>query len=146
MILTIFINLGAGKSTCLDILAGKAKRGIVSGQLLINGKVPTKQQFKKISGYVDQEDTLLGTLTVYETLLYSALLRLPRDKSRAAKEKRVNDTLVELGIEHIANSRIGYPGHRGISGGEKRRVSIAMEVVTSPSVLYLDEPTSGLDR
>eukprot|EP00158_Paraphelidium_tribonemae_P008650 Partr_v1_DN28639_c1_g1_i1_m50047 putative (ABC) transporter len=136
---------GAGKTTCLDILAGRAKRGVVSGQLLINGMVPTRQQFKKISGYVDQEDTLLGTLTVYETLLYSALLRLPKDMSHAAKVRRVQDTMVELGIEHIANSRIGYPGHRGISGGEKRRVSIAMEVVTSPSVIYLDEPTSGLD-
>jgi ABC-type multidrug transport system ATPase subunit len=87
----------------------------------------------------------MGTLTVYETLLYSALLRLPRAMSRQAKEKRVRDTMTELGIEHIANSKIGTAGKRGISGGEKRRVSIAMEVVTSPSILYLDEPTSGLD-
>jgi ABC-type multidrug transport system ATPase subunit len=65
--------------------------------------------------------------------------------SHEAKERRVRETMIELGLEHIANTRIGTPGRRGISGGEKRRVSIAMEVVTGPSILYLDEPTSGLD-
>jgi ABC-type multidrug transport system ATPase subunit len=85
---------GAGKSTCLDILGGKAKRGVVSGEILINGKRPTRQQYKRISGFVDQEDKLMGTLTVYETLLYSALLRLPKTMSRAAKERRVRETMV----------------------------------------------------
>lgn len=136
---------GAGKTSCLDILAGKTKRGNVIGEIFINGEVPTRKQFKRISGYVDQEDTLMGTLTVYETLLYSAMLRLPRNMSRADKERRVRETMMELGIEHIADTMIGVPGRRGISGGEKRRVSIAMEVVTSPSILFLDEPTSGLD-
>ena len=145
-VMAIMGSSGAGKTTCLDILAGKNKRGAVTGEILINGKVPTRQLYKRVSGYVDQEDTLMGTLTVYETLLYSALLRLPGKMSRAAKEQRVRETMAELGIEHIANSMIGMPGKRGISGGEKRRVSIALEVVTSPSILFLDEPTSGLDR
>jgi ABC-type multidrug transport system ATPase subunit/ABC-type multidrug transport system permease subunit len=96
-------------------------------------------------GYVDQEDTLMPTLTVEETIMCSALLRLPKNMSDATKRARVQETMVELGIQHIARSRIGDATIRGISGGEKRRVSIACELVTSPSILFLDELTSGLD-
>jgi ABC-type multidrug transport system ATPase subunit len=87
----------------------------------------------------------MSTLTVYETILYSALLRLPRDMSYEAKRTRTLETMHELGILGISDSRIGETGKRSISGGEKRRVSIACELVTSPSILFLDEPTSGLD-
>jgi ABC-type multidrug transport system ATPase subunit len=87
----------------------------------------------------------MGTLTVRETITYSALLRLPRDMSPEAKRFRVHETMIELGIQGITDRRIGQEGTRGISGGEKRRVSIACELVTSPSILFLDEPTSGLD-
>ncbi|KAJ7234181.1 hypothetical protein B0H12DRAFT_1143058 [Mycena haematopus] len=136
---------GAGKSTFLDILARKAKRGQVGGTTYVNGREVANAQFKAVSGFVDQEDTLMSTLTVYETVLYSALLRLPRDMSLAAKKFRTLETMNELGILGIKDSRIGASGHRSISGGEKRRVSIACELVTSPSILFLDEPTSGLD-
>ncbi|KAI9137916.1 hypothetical protein BKA69DRAFT_1127772 [Paraphysoderma sedebokerense] len=136
---------GAGKSTFLDILARRNKTGTVSGEIYVNGKALADNEFKRIIGFVDQEDTLMGTLTVEETIMYSALLRLPRDMSFEAKRTRVRDTMMELGILRIANSRIGSPGSRGISGGEKRRVSIACELVTSPSIIFLDEPTSGLD-
>lgn len=87
----------------------------------------------------------MSTLTVYETILYSALLRLPRDMSYNAKRYRVLETMSELGILGIKDMKIGASGQRSISGGEKRRVSIACELVTSPSILFLDEPTSGLD-
>lgn len=87
----------------------------------------------------------MSTLTVYETVLYSALLRLPREMSLEAKKYRTLETMNELGILGIKDSRIGSAGRRSISGGEKRRVSIACELVTSPSILFLDEPTSGLD-
>ncbi|RUS17489.1 hypothetical protein BC937DRAFT_89917 [Endogone sp. FLAS-F59071] len=136
---------GAGKSSFLDILARKPKRGTVTGSVLINNAIPARRQFKKLAGYVDQEDVLMGTLTVRETLMYSALLRLPRDMPLKVKQRRVEETLSELGIQHIADMPIGVPGRRGISGGEKRRVSIGKELVTSPSILFLDEPTSGLD-
>lgn len=109
----------------------------MTGDILINGAKTSRDLYKRISGYVDQEDAMINTLTVYETLLYSALLRLPRTMSLKAKEKRVQDTMEELGISHIANSRVGSGGHRGISGGEKRRVAIAMELVTSPSIIFL---------
>lgn len=91
-----------------------------------------------------QEDTLMSTLTVYETVLYSALLRLPREMSFEAKKFRTLETMNELGILGIRDARIGESGKRSISGGEKRRVSIACELVTSPSILFLDEPTSGM--
>ncbi|KIK89135.1 hypothetical protein PAXRUDRAFT_831789 [Paxillus rubicundulus Ve08.2h10] len=136
---------GSGKSSLLDILAHRSKLGIVTGSILINGRPATPSQVRQVSGYVDQEDTLMGTLTVYETVLYSALLRLPRDMSEEEKIARVHGTLEELGIRGIMGRRIGGSGKRSISGGEKRRVSIACELVTSPSILFLDEPTSGLD-
>ncbi|KAI0955797.1 hypothetical protein AcV7_006368 [Taiwanofungus camphoratus] len=136
---------GAGKSTFLDILARKGKRGVVGGRVLVNGRDVPDADFKKVMGFVDQEDTLMSTLTVYETVLYSALLRLPREMSLEAKKFRTLETMHELGILGIKDSRIGDSGRRSISGGEKRRVSIACELVTSPSILFLDEPTSGLD-
>ncbi|KAI1432745.1 hypothetical protein GGR50DRAFT_560707 [Xylaria sp. CBS 124048] len=138
---------GAGKTSFLDILARKNKRGQVSGDFYVNGEIYTLPNFLAIMGYVDQEDTMLPTLTVHETILTSALLRLPRDMSRAAKEQRVYEVEKQLGIHHIRDSLIGSEEGkgRGISGGEKRRVGIACELVTSPAILFLDEPTSGLD-
>ena len=138
---------GAGKTTFLDILARKNKRGTVEGDFYINGEVISDDDFKSVVGFVDQEDTMMPTLTVYETILNSALLRLPRDMSRQAKNRRVIEVISELGIMQIKDQIIGSEetGMRGISGGEKRRVGIACELVTSPSILFLDEPTSGLD-
>lgn len=138
---------GAGKTTFLDILARKNKRGEVSGDFFVNGEKVGDVDFRSVVGFVDQEDTMLPTLTVHETILNSALLRLPRDMTRASKEQRVTEVEKQLGIFHIKDSLIGSEegNGRGISGGEKRRVGIACELVTSPSILFLDEPTSGLD-
>lgn len=137
---------GAGKTTFLDILARKNKRGTVQGNFYVNGEKIDDHDFKTMTGFVDQEDTMLPTLTVHETILTSALLRLPRDMSRAAKEQKVLEVEKQLGIYHIKDQLIGSEEGkgRGISGGEKRRVGIACELVTSPSILFLDEPTSGL--
>ncbi|KAI0976907.1 hypothetical protein F4678DRAFT_128699 [Xylaria arbuscula] len=138
---------GAGKTSFLDILARKNKRGHFSGDFYVNGEKVTDADFKSVIGFVDQEDTMLPTLTVHETILTSALLRLPRHMGRVAKEQRVYEVEKQLGIYHIRDSLIGSEEGkgRGISGGEKRRVGIACELVTSPSILFLDEPTSGLD-
>ncbi|KAJ9151833.1 ABC-2 type transporter [Pleurostoma richardsiae] len=138
---------GAGKTTFLDILARKNKRGLIGGDFYVNGEKVSDTDFKNVVGFVDQEDTMLPTLTVHETILTSALLRLPRDMTRGAKEQRVIEVEKQLGIYHIRDSLIGSEEGkgRGISGGEKRRVGIACELVTSPSILFLDEPTSGLD-
>lgn len=146
-ILAIMGASGAGKTTFLDILARKNKRGIVEGNFYVNGEKVNNAEYKNVVGFVDQDDTMLPTLTVHETIMTSALLRLPRDMSRAAKEMKVYEVEKQLGIHGIKDSLIGSEEGkgRGISGGEKRRVGIACELVTSPSILFLDEPTSGLD-
>lgn len=144
-ILAIMGGSGAGKTTLLDILAMKRKIGEVEGSIKINGQPLERKSYQKLIGFVDQDDYLLPTLTVYETVLNSALLRLPRRLSFAAKEKRVYEVLEQLRIIDIKDRVIGHELERGISGGEKRRVSIACELVTSPLILFLDEPTSGLD-
>ncbi|KAI7883212.1 transporter, ABC superfamily [Lichtheimia hyalospora FSU 10163] len=136
---------GSGKTTLLDILANRTKTGNVSGDVYVNGHNLSPSEYRKLIGYVDQEDTMIPTLTVYETILYSALLRLPKSMSTAAKEFRVLEVMQELGIDSIKDSKIGQADDRSISGGERRRVAIACELVTSPSILFLDEPTSGLD-
>ncbi|KAJ2802539.1 FAD-dependent urate hydroxylase, partial [Coemansia guatemalensis] len=148
-ILAILGASGAGKSTLLDILSRREKCGNVSGKVLINDRDLigglTTEEFHRMSGYVDQQDLHVATATVYETVMTSALLRLPRAMSMVAKEKRVCEILTELGLWSVRDSKIGKNGARGISGGEMRRVSIACELVTSPSIIFLDEPTSGLD-
>ncbi|KAF1841524.1 uncharacterized protein K460DRAFT_408984 [Cucurbitaria berberidis CBS 394.84] len=145
-LLAIMGASGAGKTTFLDILARKNKIGTTSGDFYLNGEKVRDDEFRNVIGFVDQEDTLLPTLTVHETILDSALLRLPKEMSRTSKEQKVEDVERQLGIYHIRNQKIGSEeSGRGISGGEKRRVGIACELVTSPSILYLDEPTSGLD-
>jgi ABC-type multidrug transport system ATPase subunit len=143
-VLAIMGASGAGKTSFLDILARKRKKGVVEGEFFLNGKSVSDSRFKSVVGFVDQEDTLMPSLTVYETVLYSALLRLPKNMSVAAKKYRVLETLEELGILGIKDMRIGNEGERGISGGEKRRVTIACELVTSPSILFMDEPVRSL--
>lgn len=109
-LLAIMGASGAGKSTFLDILARKNKRGAVTGQTFVNGREVEDSDFKKMMGFVDQEDTLMSTLTVYETVLYSALLRLPREMSFEAKKFRTLETMHELGILGIKDARIGESG------------------------------------
>ena len=138
---------GAGKTTFLDILARKNKRGVVEGDFYVNGEKVHDKEYRSVVGFVDQEDTMLPTLTVHETIMTSALLRLPRDMNISLKEQRVYEVEKQLGILAIKDQLIGSEegNGRGVSGGEKRRVGIACELVTSPSILFLDEPTSGLD-
>ncbi|KFK35715.1 hypothetical protein AALP_AA4G027800, partial [Arabis alpina] len=134
---------GAGKTTLLEILAGKVSQGKVSGQVLVNGRLMDGSEYRRVSGFVPQEDALFPFLTVQETLTYSALLRLKTKRKEAvAKVKRL---IQELGLEHVADSRIGEGSRSGISGGERRRVSIGVELVHDPNVILIDEPTSGLD-
>lgn len=128
---------GAGKTTLLDILANRNKSGTITGQILVNGK-PIDKSYKRIAGYVFQEDVLMSTMTVRECLNFSANLRLPDCVSSSEKAKIVQDTMNELGIAHIADRKIGDEMNRGISGGEKRRVSIGMELVISPQLLFLE--------
>ncbi|KAK4996086.1 FAD-dependent urate hydroxylase [Elasticomyces elasticus] len=145
-LLAIMGASGAGKTSLLDLLARKNKRGSPTGNFYVNGEKVADDEFRGVIGFVDQEDTMLPTLTVHETILDSAMLRLPRDMGLASKLQRVEEVERQLGIYGIRDQFIGSEESvRGISGGEKRRVGIACELVTSPSILFLDEPTSGLD-
>ena len=132
---------GAGKTTLLEILAGKLSPS--SPAVYLNGSIATSLQLQKLTGYVTQKDTLFPLLTVKETLLFSAKLRLRLSPQEASS--KVDSLMKELGLEQVADVRIGDEKVRGISGGEKRRVSIGVDVVHDPRVLILDEPTSGLD-
>ncbi|KAF9416956.1 hypothetical protein BGZ76_004573, partial [Entomortierella beljakovae] len=123
----------------------KRKDGKVTGSILLNGKVVHESEIRRSVGYVDQEDTLPATQTVYEAILFSAMLRLPEAMPIYRVHERVNEVIEMLGLTHCADRRIGNVTSRGISGGEKRRVSIALELITRPPILILDEPTSGLD-
>lgn len=140
-ILAIVGPSGAGKSSLLEILSGKLNPQ--SGSIFVNQKPVEKARFKKLSGYVTQKDILFPLLTVEETLMFSAKLRLSLPETEL--RSRVKSLIQELGLCHIAGSRVGDDRIRGISGGERRRVSIGVEVIHDPKVLILDEPTSGLD-
>ncbi|XP_025604374.2 ABC transporter G family member 15 [Arachis hypogaea] len=135
---------GAGKSTFLDALAGRLGGNVrITGNVTLNG-TKTITSCKNIN-YVTQEDYFLGTLTVRETLTYAAHLRLAANKSKDEIDKVVVKTLDEMGLKECAESRLGNWHSRGISKGEKRRLSIGIEILTQPHILLLDEPTSGLD-
>lgn len=136
---------GAGKSTLLEVLAGRIKPTSGSSSVLVNRRPMNVRHFRRISGYVTQDDALFPLLTVEETLIFSARLRLPATVPAAEKTARVKALLNELGLGHVSGSRIGNDDIRGISGGERRRVSIGVDVIHDPAVLLLDEPTSGLD-
>jgi ATP-binding cassette subfamily G (WHITE) protein 2 len=136
---------GAGKTTMLDILAQRQKGGTVSGELLMNGLPVDQGVFRRVSAYVQQEDILHGYLTVKETITYAARLRTPPEVTRADIDAKVQLVMKMLGIDHVQNRKIGSEFVRGVSGGEKKRSAIAVELVTSPSLIFLDEPTTGLD-
>ena len=136
-------STGAGKSTLLDILVGIPKTGRVTGTVAMNGKRP--QEAKELYGYVSQDDTLPGTQTVWETLMFYAKLKLPFDMPTSEKEQRVNALIAELGLEKCRDSYVGSTMRRGLSGGERKRLAIGCEVVTNPGIILLDEPTTGLD-
>ena len=137
---------GTGKSTLLRVISGRVKdRDFSPDSITFNDKpITSPAQLKALCGFVAQEDDLLPLLTVKETLMFSAKFRL-RHISRQAREAKVESLLQELGLVHVSNSFVGDEEKRGISGGERKRVSIGSELIHDPPILLLDEPTSGLD-
>ncbi|KAL3834153.1 hypothetical protein ACJIZ3_008889 [Penstemon smallii] len=136
---------GAGKTTFLSALAGKAVGCTVSGTVLINGKTVSIHSYRKIIGFVPQDDIVHGNLTVEENLWFSARCRLSADLSKPDKFLIVERVIESLGLQAVRGSLVGTVEKRGISGGQRKRVNVGVELVMEPSLLFLDEPTSGLD-
>lgn len=142
---------GSGKTSLLNSMALRLHSGVAtqyrqSGDMMFNGAIPSDSVVRSVCSYVCQDDdALLPSLTVRETLRFSAGLRLPSFMTKAQKNHRAEEVLLKLGLKDCADNLIGSDQIKGISGGEKRRVSIAVQILTDPRVLLLDEPTSGLD-
>lgn len=135
---------GSGKTSLLNQMSGRMKgnRISTSGRTLFNG---SEDASSIKSAYVIQQDILLPTLTVRETLTYAAQLRLPSSVTQAEKKQLVEEVIAELSLKEAAETRIGNTAHKGCSGGEKRRTSLGVQLLSNPSLLWLDEPTTGLD-
>lgn len=153
-LLAIMGGSGSGKTTLLNVLAGRVKHGTsmgfgskvkIDGRIIFEGYELNPKEAKQVVGYVLQHDHLLPHLTVRETLQYAGYLRLPSSIPHKKKKLIVEEVIRELGLKECANRRVGGDGSHGISGGQRRRVSIGIQMLTNPSVLFLDEPTSGLD-
>ena len=137
---------GAGKTTFLNILGGNLKK--TSGQIILNGEEAcSPTDITEISAFVHQDDCLMGTMTVKETILFAAHMRLPYTMSNSKKAQRAANAICLLGLKKCQDTIIGssIDGTRGVSGGERKRCAIATELLTNPSIVFLDEPSSGLD-
>ncbi|MCE0481827.1 ABC transporter G member 25 [Datura stramonium] len=143
-ILAVLGPSGSGKSTLLNALAGRLQGHGYTGTILANNRKLSKQVLKR-TGFVTQDDVLYPHLTVRETLIFCALLRLPNSLNRKDKIAVTDSVITELGLNKCEDTIIGNSFIRGVSGGERKRVSIAHEMLINPSLLILDEPTSGLD-
>uniref|UniRef100_A0A8C6KF27 ATP-binding cassette sub-family G member 5 n=1 Tax=Nothobranchius furzeri TaxID=105023 RepID=A0A8C6KF27_NOTFU len=144
-IMGILGNSGSGKTTLLDAISGRiGSHGTLLGEVFINGRKLKREEYQDCFSYVLQSDNLLSYLTVEETLTYTAQLALQNHSTVAIKEK-VSAVMAELSLSHVAHSVIGGRVFPGISGGERRRVSIASQLLQDPRVILLDEPTTGLD-
>lgn len=136
---------GAGKTTLLKVLSGRYQKFVSSGSIAVNGKPLDVSKFKLVSNMIPQDDTLLGMLTPRETLTCATELLAPARAASIGTAAFVQEILEQLRIDNCADVRIGNVGEHGISGGQRKRVSIALELVNNPSCLFVDEPTSGLD-
>ncbi|CAJ1329183.1 unnamed protein product [Effrenium voratum] len=136
---------GAGKTTFMNAICGRAYYGTVTGEVLINGQKSSIAEIKQLRGFVPQDDIVHEHLTVREQLYYSARLRNSEDASPQAIELIVEDVLNVMHLLDVQHSLVGNVERRGISGGQRKRVNIGLELASRPTILMLDEPTSGLD-
>ncbi|KAK3248410.1 hypothetical protein CYMTET_42122 [Cymbomonas tetramitiformis] len=144
-VLAVMGPTGSGKTSLLNTLAGRVPvGGMLNGEILVNGE-PRTEQFKTQAAYVEQDELAFPFLSVRETFTLHARLRLPAGSPSEVKEQSVEAAITELGLTRVADSMVGGGMVRGLSGGERKRCSIGVELVTNPQALFLDEPTSGLD-
>ncbi|KAK9281885.1 hypothetical protein L1049_004792 [Liquidambar formosana] len=136
---------GAGKTTLMDVLAGRKTGGYIDGTITISGYPKNQETFARISGYCEQNDIHSPHVTVYESLLYSAWLRLSPDVNSETREMFVEEVIELVELNPLRHALVGLPGVNGLSTEQRKRLTIAVELVANPSIIFMDEPTSGLD-
>ncbi|CAL1399870.1 unnamed protein product [Linum trigynum] len=136
---------GAGKTTLMDVLAGRKTGGYIEGNITISGFPKKQETFARISGYCEQNDIHSPQVTVYESLVYSAWLRLPKEVDQKTRMLFVEEVMDLVELNPIRNSLVGLPGVTGLTTEQRKRLTIAVELVANPSIIFMDEPTSGLD-
>ncbi|CAK8570044.1 unnamed protein product [Lathyrus sativus] len=136
---------GAGKTTLMDVLAGRKTGGYIEGNITISGYPKNQKTFARISGYCEQFDIHSPNVTVYESLLYSAWLRLPPEVDHATRKMFIEEVMDLVELNSLREALVGLPGENGLSTEQRKRLTIAVELVANPSIIFMDEPTSGLD-
>ncbi|XXG63725.1 hypothetical protein AAC387_Pa05g1845 [Persea americana] len=136
---------GAGKTTLMDVLAGRKTGGYIEGNISVSGYPKKQETFARVSGYCEQNDIHSPHVTVYESLLYSAWLRLPSEIDSATRNMFVEEVMELVELTSLRGSLVGLPGVNGLSTEQRKRLTIAVELVANPSIIFMDEPTSGLD-
>ncbi|KAH9780878.1 ABC transporter G family member 40 [Citrus sinensis] len=136
---------GAGKTTLMDVLAGRKTGGYISGNITISGYPKKQETFTRISGYCEQNDIHSPLVTVYESLLYSAWLRLRTEVDSETRKMFIEEIMELVELKPLRQSLVGLPGESGLSTEQRKRLTIAVELVANPSIIFMDEPTSGLD-
>ncbi|KAJ9184443.1 hypothetical protein P3X46_004169 [Hevea brasiliensis] len=145
-ILTALVGVsGAGKTTLMDVLAGRKTSGYIEGSITIAGYPKNQATFARVSGYCEQNDIHSPHVTVYESLLYSAWLRLSKDVETKTRKMFVEEVVELVELNPIRDALVGLPGVDGLSTEQRKRLTIAVELVANPSIIFMDEPTSGLD-
>ncbi|KAJ8497976.1 hypothetical protein OPV22_008528 [Ensete ventricosum] len=136
---------GAGKTTLMDVLAGRKTGGYIEGNITISGYPKKQETFARVSGYCEQNDIHSPHVTVYESLVYSAWLRLPAEVNSATRKMFVDEVMELVELTPLRDALVGLPGVNGLSTEQRKRLTIAVELVANPSIIFMDEPTSGLD-
>ncbi|KAL3616200.1 ABC transporter G member 31 [Castilleja foliolosa] len=136
---------GAGKTTLMDVLAGRKTGGYIEGDIRISGHPKEQKSFARISGYVEQSDIHSPQVTVIESLWFSSFLRLPKEVNEAQRKEFVEEVMQLVELDSLRHALVGLPGSSGLSTEQRKRLTIAVELVANPSIIFMDEPTSGLD-
>lgn len=136
---------GAGKTTLMDVLAGRKTGGYIEGEIKISGFPKEQRTFARISGYVEQNDIHSPQVTVEESLHFSSSLRLPKEISKEKQREFVEEVMNLVELDTLRHALVGMPGSTGLSTEQRKRLTIAVELVANPSIIFMDEPTSGLD-
>ncbi|PQQ20294.1 pleiotropic drug resistance protein 1-like isoform X1 [Prunus yedoensis var. nudiflora] len=136
---------GAGKTTLLDVLAGRKTGGYIEGSITLSGYLKKQDTFARVTGYCEQTDIHSPHVTVYESLVYSTWLRLPPEVDLQNRRMFIEEVMELVELTTIHDELVGLPGVNGLSIEQRKRLTIAVELVANPSIIFMDEPTSGLD-